>query len=281
MTMDYSLQSRRSGCTLFAHFVYLKSVPSSTQQWTRCVKSRRSGCTPQNVHFFAHFVYPSSVHVIRKKLTKKKLHFPTTPLTALYLLYLCPLTDSRKMASTSRFCNQPIKSRPGQRCTNLAKHDVEGVKCCGKHIKFIVDKRSLPPPTFGPFDCSICMDQCGKVSDSCTTICNHRFHKACLSKWEESAMKGGKIFTCPLCRNKLPSKIEKSISASIANDEPLRFRLQLEQLIEMIMNRWWGISTSSKSREYQRNSGSSGLSNQPCWYRRGSSRGWWGNYEGE
>jgi hypothetical protein len=156
---------------------------------------------------------------------------PTTSLTALYLLYLCPLTDSRTMASTSRFCNQPIKSRPGQRCTNLAKHDVEGVKCCGKHIKFIVDKRSLPPPTFGPFDCSICMDQCGKVSDSCTTICNHRFHKACLSKWEESAPKGGKKFTCPLCRNKLPSKIEKSISASITNDEPLRFRLQLEELM--------------------------------------------------
>jgi len=131
------------------------------------------------------------------------------------------------MASTSRFCNQPIKSRPGQRCTNIAKHDVEGVKCCGKHINFIVDKQSLPPPTFGPFDCSICMDQCGKVSDSCTTICNHRFHKACLSKWEESAVKGGKIFTCPLCRNELQSKIAKSI----ANDEPLRFRLQLEQLM--------------------------------------------------
>lgn len=132
------------------------------------------------------------------------------------------------MASTSRFCNQPIKSRPGQRCTNIAKHDVEGVKCCGKHINFIVDKRSLPPPTFGPFDCSICMDQCGKVRDSCTTICNHRFHKACLSKWEESAMKGGKKFTCPLCRNKLPSKIEHVKS----NDERLRFRLQLEQLME-------------------------------------------------
>ena len=131
------------------------------------------------------------------------------------------------MASTSLLCNQHIKSRPGQRCTNLAKHDVEGVKCCGKHINFIVDKRSLPHPTVGPFDCSICMDQCGKVSDSCTTICNHRFHKACLSKWEKSAVKGGKLFTCPLCRNELPSKIENSI----ANDEPLRFRLQLEQLM--------------------------------------------------
>ena len=163
----------------------------------------------------------------KKKLTKKTT-LPTTPLPALYLLYLCSLTDSRKMVSTSRFCNQPIKSRPGQRCTNLAKYDVKGVKCCGKHINFIVDKRSLPPPTFGPFNCSICMDQCGKVRDSCTTICNHRFHKACLSKWEESAVKGGKIFTCPLCRNELQSKIAKSI----ANDEPLRFRLQLEELME-------------------------------------------------
>jgi hypothetical protein len=40
-------------------------------------------------------------------------------------------------------------------------------------------------------------------------------------------VKGGKIFTCPLCRNELQSKIAKSI----ANDEPLRFRLQLEQLM--------------------------------------------------
>lgn len=139
------------------------------------------------------------------------------------------------MASTSRFCNQPIKSRPGQRCTNLAKHDVEGIKCCGKHTNFIVGKRSSiessPSPTFGPFCCSICMDECGKVSDSCTTICNHRFHKACLLKWERSAEKGRTKFTCPLCRKELPSKIATFRSTSTEENDRVRVRLQLEDLM--------------------------------------------------
>ena len=126
-------------------------------------------------------------------------------------------------------CGQPVKSRPGKTCTNLASRDVQGVKCCGKHIGYLVRKNrtnDVPPPPFVPFDCGICMDECGRASASCKTICNHRFHKACLSKWEHTTKSGGNAFTCPMCRKELPSKIPTTVS-----NERAQRRHQLELLM--------------------------------------------------
>ena len=118
------------------------------------------------------------------------------------------------MASTSHLCGQPLKSRPGQTCKNRASHYVVGGQSCGKHVNFLVGKetsnyRTTPPPPpatppatpFIPFDCGICMEGCRSANASCTTICNHKFHKTCLLKWERS---GRTVFNCPMCRKELP-----------------------------------------------------------------------------
>ena len=149
-------------------------------------------------------------------------------------------------------CGQPIKSRPGQTCTNFASRNVDGVKCCGKHVSYLVRKNKVadvPPPTsFVPFDCGICMDTCESASASCKTICNHRFHKACLSKWEQITESGRKAFTCPMCRNELPRTSKTStrtIASTAGNDhhnpllrlhlaagnDRVQLRLQLEHLM--------------------------------------------------
>lgn len=142
-------------------------------------------------------------------------------------------------------CGQPIKSRPGQTCTNLASRDVDGVKCCGKHIGALVRKNHTrkahdapPPPSFVPFDCGICMHQCRSANTSCITICNHKFHKACLSKWEQRTHSEGKAFTCPMCRKELPSKT--STSTSTAGNSILHsLRLQLPASNDRIQLRLW------------------------------------------
>ena len=141
-------------------------------------------------------------------------------------------------------CGHPIKSRPGQTCTNLASRDVDGVKCCGKHVSYLVRKNYIrkaldvhPRRTsFVPFDCGICMDECGSASASCKTICNHRFHKACLSKWEERTKDGGNAFTCPMCRKELQRTYTASTSTSQSDDERIRIlmRNQLELLMESL-----------------------------------------------
>ena len=147
-------------------------------------------------------------------------------------------------------CGQPVKSRPGKTCTNLASRDVQGVKCCGKHISYLVHQKAIqraldrgpppppppPPPSFVPFDCGICMDECGSASASCKTICNHRFHKACLSKWELRTKYGGNVFTCPMCRKELQRTSTASTSTSQSDDERIRIlmRNQLELLMESL-----------------------------------------------
>ena len=135
-------------------------------------------------------------------------------------------------------CGQPVKSRPGKTCTNLASRDVQGVKCCGKHISYLVRQKALqrapppppppPHPSFVPFDCGICMDECGRASDSSKTLCNHRFHKACLSKWELTTKLGGNAFTCPICRTELQRTYTASTSTSVSNVR-IQMRLQLEE----------------------------------------------------
>jgi hypothetical protein len=115
-------------------------------------------------------------------------------------------------------CGQPIKSRPGHTCTNLASRDVKGVECCGKHVSFLVRKNDVPPPpSFVPFDCSICMGECKKDSDGYTTICAHKFHKACLWKWERSRKKVSQTFTCPICRKNLRQELNLQLELMMAS----------------------------------------------------------------
>lgn len=120
------------------------------------------------------------------------------------------------MASNSSLCGHPLKTRPGQTCMNRASYYSEGGRSCGKHINFIVGKEAAAPkapkapkappvppvpPAFIPFECGICLDECKSANGVCTTICNHKFHKTCLLKWEQSRQK---VYNCPMCRKKLP-----------------------------------------------------------------------------
>ena len=146
------------------------------------------------------------------------------------------------MASNSSLCGHPLKTRPGQTCMNRASHYLEGGRSCGKHINFIVGKEAPSVPsvavpsvavpsvaaaTFIPFECSICLDECKSADASCTTICNHKFHKTCLLKWERYCRK---VFNCPMCRKKLPRTIKRQ-TTSTNND-----REQLREQLEVIMS---------------------------------------------
>lgn len=105
-------------------------------------------------------------------------------------------------SSEATLCGHPLKTRPGSRCTNRAKHFLVGGHSCGTHLKCI---QGLPP--FAPFQCGICMDRCDKAAHACTTICNHQFHSKCLLEWEKASRSK---FTCPLCRKDLPRSIPRS-----------------------------------------------------------------------
>jgi len=134
------------------------------------------------------------------------------------------------MASNSSLCGHPLKTRPGQTCMNRASHYIEGGRYCGKHINFLVGKKapSGAPPTpsgppapsaFIPFDCGICLDECKSANGVCTTICNHKFHKTCLLKWEQSDRR---VYNCPMCRKKLPRTVKRQTpSSSIEEREDL------------------------------------------------------------
>lgn len=127
------------------------------------------------------------------------------------------------MASNSSLCGHPLKTRPGQTCMNRASHYLEGGRSCGKHISFIVGKEAAAAPVaapaaapaFIPFDCGICLDECKSANDSCTTICNHKFHKTCLLKWEQSDRR---VYNCPMCRKKLPRTVKRQTPSSSIED---------------------------------------------------------------
>lgn len=117
---------------------------------------------------------------------------------------------------SSIVCGQPIKSRPGKTCTNLASHYVVGGQSCGKHMSFLVGKetsnyQSTPPPPplmepFIPYECGICMGECRSVKTSLVTSCKHKFHKTCMLKWEKSCHR---VFNCPMCRKELPRTVPR------------------------------------------------------------------------
>jgi hypothetical protein len=145
------------------------------------------------------------------------------------------------MASNSSLCGHPLKTRPGQTCMNRASHYIEGGRYCGKHINFLVGKKApsgapsgtpSAPPAFIPFDCGICLDECKSARGVCTTICNHKFHKTCLLKWEKSSRK---VYNCPLCRKKLPRTIKRQTPST--NDEREEFREQLELIMSTLRSR--------------------------------------------
>lgn len=132
------------------------------------------------------------------------------------------------MASNSSLCGHPLKTRPGKTCMNRASHYIEGGRSCGKHINFLVGKEAppaappaappVPPvaaPAFIPFDCGICLDECKSANDSCTTKCNHKFHKTCLLKWEQS---GRRVYNCPMCRKKLPRTVKRHTASTSIDD---------------------------------------------------------------
>ena len=134
----------------------------------------------------------------------------------------------RKMASNSSLCGHPLKTRPGQTCMNRASHYIEGGRSCGKHINFLVGKKapSVAAPAFIPFDCGICLDECKSANDSCTTKCNHKFHKTCLLKWEQS---GRRVYNCPMCRKKLPRTVKRHTASTTTSD-----REQLELVMSTL-----------------------------------------------
>jgi len=143
------------------------------------------------------------------------------------------------MASNSSLCGHPLKTRPGQTCMNRASHYLEGGRSCGKHINFLVGKKAPPAPpapsgappapsAFIPFDCGICLDECKSANGVCTTKCNHKFHKTCLLKWEQSSRK---VYNCPLCRKKLPRTIKRQTST---NNEREELREQLELVMSTL-----------------------------------------------
>ena len=134
------------------------------------------------------------------------------------------------MASNSSLCGHPLKTRPGQTCMNRASHYLEGGRSCGKHINFIVGKEAPPtappapsapsgappaPSAFIPFDCGICLDECKSANGVCTTKCNHKFHKTCLLKWEQSDRR---VYNCPMCRKKLPRTVKRQTPSSSIED---------------------------------------------------------------
>ena len=176
-----------------------------------------------------------------KKFDRNRLFLIRVTYYLLPTTYYLPPTTSLSSLSLvmNGRCGQPIKSRPGRICTNLASHDVKGVQCCGKHIRSLVRKTTPPPPppppSFVPFDCGICMDQCKSASASTKTVCNHRFHKACISKWELRTKHGGHAFTCPMCRKELQRTSTASTSTSVSNDF-VQMRNQLELLMEFLRN---------------------------------------------
>ena len=135
------------------------------------------------------------------------------------------------MASNSSLCGHPLKTRPGQTCMNRASHYIEGGRSCGKHINFLVGKKapsvpSVAAPAFIPFDCGICLDECKSANDSCTTKCNHKFHKTCLLKWEQS---GRRVYNCPMCRKKLPRTVKRHTASTTTSD-----REQLELVMSTL-----------------------------------------------
>lgn len=139
------------------------------------------------------------------------------------------------MASNRSLCGHPLKTRPGQTCMNRASHYIEGGRSCGKHINFLVGKKAPPappaaapaaPPAFIPFDCGICLDECKSANDSCTTKCNHKFHKTCLLKWEQS---GRRVYNCPMCRKKLPRTVKRHTASTTTSD-----REQLELVMSTL-----------------------------------------------
>ena len=123
---------------------------------------------------------------------------------------------------------------------NRASHYLEGGRSCGKHINFIVGKEAPPAapaaqappaappaaPAFIPFDCGICLVECQSANDSCTTICNHKFHKTCLLKWEQSDRR---VYNCPLCRKKLPRTVKRHTASTTTSD-----REQLELIMSTL-----------------------------------------------
>ena len=141
------------------------------------------------------------------------------------------------MASNRSLFGHPLKTRPGQTCMNRASHYIEGGRSCGKHINFLVGKKAPPappaaapaaPPAFIPFDCGICLDECKSANDSCTTKCNHKFHKTCLLKWEQS---GRRVYNCPMCRKKLPRTVKRHTASTTTSDSD---REQLELVMSTL-----------------------------------------------
>ena len=140
------------------------------------------------------------------------------------------------MASNSSLCGHPLKTRPGQTCMNRASHYIEGGRSCGKHINFLVGKKapsvpSVAAPAFIPFDCGICLDECKSANDSCTTKCNHKFHKTCLLKWEQS---GRRVYNCPMCRKKLPRTVKRHTASTTTASTTTSDREQLELVMSTL-----------------------------------------------
>lgn len=85
-------------------------------------------------------------------------------------------------------------------------------------------------------DCSICTEQ---LNDTVVTICNHRFHKTCLTKWEKLSQ------SCPLCRQHL-AYIEEDIDLETLKKAYLTQKLVTFKLVYEL-DKYKAIARNTKS----------------------------------
>merc|ERR1711964_83861 len=50
------------------------------------------------------------------------------------------------------------------------------------------------------FECPICYDEMKEDLKVPNPSCGHKFHRNCIDKWIETALRNGDEATCPLCR---------------------------------------------------------------------------------
>jgi hypothetical protein len=94
--------------------------------------------------------------------------------------------------------------------------------------------------------CSICLDKISTV-DTCTTLCNHKFHKTCIDTWARS--------DCPVCRQDTGLTVQNTESREYTDEmfavDEARWAQELgvtfvteEQITAQIVAQWEAVLTA-------------------------------------